>query len=71
MWTSRKLATLFQMLQSKVMAGEAALSAANDPHAGHAHAQDEAEEIAVASEPTHMLSVEQIWTTTPARASLS
>ena len=55
-----ELATLFQMLQSKVMAGEAALSAANDPHAGHAHAQDEAEEIAVASEPTHMLSVEQI-----------
>jgi len=55
-----ELASLFQMLQSKVMAGEAALSAANDPHAGHAHAQDEAEEIAVASEPTHMLSVEQI-----------
>ena len=41
------------------MAGEAS-TAANDPHAGHAHAQDEAEEIAVASEPTHMLSVEQI-----------
>ena len=55
-----ELASLFQMLQSKVMAGEAALSAANDPHAGHAHAQEEAEEIAVASEPTHMLSVEQI-----------
>ena len=55
-----ELAGLFQMLQSKVMAGEAALSAANDPHAGHAHAQEEAAATSAATEPTHMMSVEQI-----------
>lgn len=55
-----ELAGLFQMLQSKVMAGEEVASAANDPHAGHAHAIEDAAEAAAASEPTHMLSVSQI-----------
>ena len=58
-----ELAGLFQMLQSKVMAGEAAISAAIDPHAGHAHAghaHAQEEPAATAVEPTHMMSVEQI-----------
>ena len=55
-----EIAGLFQMLQAKAMAGQEVLSAADDPHAGHAHAIEDAAEAAAASEPTHMMSVEQI-----------
>ena len=55
-----ELSNLFQSLQNKVLGAAAAASAANDPHAGHAHAKKDAE-ITAFSAPTHVLSVEQVF----------
>ena len=55
-----ELGTLFQSIQNKVLAAANTASAAADPHAGHAHAQDDAADDIDVSEATHMMSVQQI-----------